>query len=235
MERNFEQMADNFLNFDGTLATNPDNMIGGDNYYKGAMNPAPYHHSMAGANNGLGTVPESDRTLTCRIENTSGGLEEARVFGAYTNPNNTQPAGVTVQFQETSHDQVRAESASNPLLIVGLKYIVTNTVQFQNNISLFRQTSTGGTAVETFQPFSFRSAQNFQAQQIDAPGYAFYVDGKTEWRVPINDGEVLTFIFFISTRGDLTRILEGRPVVDTAKAPAPTGYIPADYARGARG
>jgi len=234
----FESEAEEFLNFDGSFGTNPDKMLGANDYYVG-----PYDMAGGGrghdsyANDNLGSIDESDRTLTVNISNdgtSTNPVETARVFGAFTNVAGTQPTGVTVTILETSHEQVRAESQVNPFLILGLKYIVTNVAQFSNNCTVFSQTSAGMTLNKTFQPFSWRSAQNQIATQIDAPSYAFAVDGRTEWRVPINADEDVTFIFSLKTRGDITNILRGRGVVDMAKGVAPTGLPQMDIPRGAR-
>lgn len=231
----FEREAEEFLNFSGSFGANPDNMIGGSDYYVGYGHDG--YEGGKDANPNLGTIDEADRTMTVTISNDGSSLnplETARVFGAFTNTANTQPTGVTVSILETSHEQVRAESQVNPFLVLGLKYIVTNVAQFSNNLNVFTQTSTGMSLNKTFQPFAYRSAQNQIATQIDAPAYAFGVDGRTELQVPINANEDITLILQLKTRGDITNILRGRGVVDIASGKAPTGLPQMDIPRGAR-
>lgn len=239
----FETHAERFLNFEGSsFGADPNSLIGGQDYYGGGSNYGstyPAHQMYQGeeANNNLGTIDEADRTLTITISNdgSSGNPRElARVFGSFTNAGLVQPQGVIVEAVETNHQQVATEASINPFLIVGLKYLVTNVAQFSNNITIFSQTSTGTTLQKTLQPLTYRSAMNQVATQIDAPAYSFAVDGRTEFQVPINANEELTFIFQLKTRGDITNILRGKGVVNIAQGKAPTGIPQFDIPRGAR-
>ena len=230
----FEKHADKYLNFDGSLGANANKMIGANDYYVGGNGMSSYD----GDAHGLGTIDEADRTLTVTVVNdgTSGNPSEvARLFGTYTNPTDAQPTGVTITVAESSMAQVRAELSANPMLILGFKYVVTNVAQFSNNIEIFAQQSTGMTVSKSLQPLSWRSAQNFISTQIDAPALAFPIDGKTELRIPVNANETITLILSLKTRGDITNILRGKPVVDIATAKAPTGLPQLDLPRGARG
>lgn len=232
---NHEANAEKYLNFSGSFGTDPYKNIGGADAYGGNMG-YPYSNA-SGDNNSLGSLDDADRTLTVTITNdgTSGNPSEtAIVFGSYTNPTLTQPTGCSVVIQESSHEQVRAEVGTNPMFVLGLKYIVTNVAQFSNIITIFTETSRGMFMGKKFRALSWRSSLNQIPTQIDAPTYGFTVDGRTRLEVPINANEQVDLILFIKTAGDITNVLRGKGVLDMAKDKAPTGFLPADLERVAR-
>ena len=78
----------------------------------------------------IGKIDPNDRTLTVVVTNKSGARAEAVIFGG--NAEAAQPNGLTVEIEESSHKEVREESKSNPFKIAGMKYSVSNALQFDN-------------------------------------------------------------------------------------------------------
>ncbi len=216
MNKFIREAEENFDNFLGDAAGE---YIGGEEMYVGDYMDDDYYN---GGEGGLGDIDSADRTITVNISNSDTANQlTAFVFGAYAN--NTQPVGITVTVPESSHDQVRQELLSNPFLIKGFKYIVTNVAQFSNTITIRRTTSMGISHDAPLQPNSYRSAQNQITTQIDAPSYVLAVDGRCELRVPQNASESTTWIFSVQTKGNIGQLLKGQAVLDVARTQAPTG------------
>jgi hypothetical protein len=202
--------------------------LGNQNYAGGG----DYIGSNFAGEDGLNTIDEADRTFTVRIANAHvSEKKDAILFGAFEFPTLTQTADVTVTVDESSHDQLREESKSNPMFIKGLKYVVSSEAQFNNNISLERGTPTGAKLVKSFQPLQYRSAMNQINTQIDAPAFAFEVDGRSKWTIPVEAASSLTLIMTVKTRGDISQVLKGKGVVGIGRGNVPTGDPRIDLAR----
>ena len=113
----------------------------------------------------IGKIDPNDRTLTVVVNNTSGAAAEAVIFGG--NAESAQPAGVTVVVEESSHKEVREESKSNPFKIAGMKYSVSNALQFDNVLRIDRRTASGSKTTRVYQPRNATSPQNFSQSLID--------------------------------------------------------------------
>lgn len=179
--------------------------VGGQDYYNGNGGGSPQ-------GGGLSEIPPFDRTLTVNIvnSNTGSGSSDATVFSAYKNPSLSQPSGISVNILETGHEQVREESKSQPFYVLGFKYVVSNSSQFTNNLSLEYQTAAGGTQSYNIQPLSFRSAQNQINTQIDSPAFGFPVTGRTTLTIPTNTNEDITLILYIKSAVDMGNVLKGQ-------------------------
>lgn len=213
----FEQEAEQLLGYGGDHK----GFIGGDDGYAGEEYIGA--DSYAGGD-GLDTIDEADRTITITISNSNtAGTANAILFGAFPFPTLTQASGITVNVLESSHDILREESKVNVMFFKGLKYKVSAEAQFDNNISLTEATASGATVTKSFQPLSYRSAQNQINTQIDAPNFAWKVAGRDYWTIPVNAGVTATLIMFIKTRSDQANVLKGHGVTTIARGKVPTG------------
>lgn len=177
----------------------------------------------------VGKIDPNDRTLTISVVNTSGADAEAILFGANEDP--VQPAGVTVLVGESSHKEVREESKSNPFKIQGMKYSVSDPLQFDKVLHILRRTSTGANTDRVYQPRNATSPQNFDRQLIDDAGFEMDVTGQDSLRFIIKQGVTVVFTFTIKARANMGNLLKGSNVAELANAPRITGLPQIDLMR----
>ncbi|MDW3191924.1 MAG: hypothetical protein R8G66_06155 [Cytophagales bacterium] len=169
----------------------------------------------------IGKIDPNDRTLTVVVKNTSGADAEAVLFGG--NEGASQPAGVSVIVEESSHREVREESKANPFKIAGMKMSVSDPLQFDNVLKVTRRTATGSNTVRVYQPRNATSPQNFTQQLIDDSAFEMDVTGQDSLRMLIKDGTTVVFTFTIKARANMGNLLKGNNVAELSKAPRTTG------------
>lgn len=177
----------------------------------------------------IGKIDPNDRTLTVVVTNKSGARAEAVIFGG--NAEAAQPNGVTVDIEESSHKEVREESKSNPFKIAGMKYSVSNALQFDNVLRIDRRTASGSKTTRVYQPRNATSPQNFTQQLIDDDNFEMDVTGQDSLRVFIEDGVTAVFTFTIKARANLGNLLKGSNVAELSRAPRTTGLPQLDLIR----
>ncbi|WP_430409237.1 hypothetical protein [Kordia sp.] len=177
----------------------------------------------------LGKIDPNDRTLTVVVKNTSGASQEAVIFGG--NAERAQPAGVTVEIEESSHKEVREESKSNPFKIAGMKYSVSNALQFDNVLRIDRRTASGSKTTRVYQPRNATSPQNFTQTLIDDDNFEMDVTGQDSLNVVVEDGVTAVFTFTIKARANLGNLLKGSNVAELSRAPRTTGLPQLDLIR----
>jgi hypothetical protein len=209
----------NFRNFDGITYARPfRNAAGGPGIAPAATE----------------VLDPNDRTWTFTVVNSTTIAKTATLFGAVRDLTDaTQPAGITVTVAESTHLQVKTETLTQPVRILGLKMTVAvSATQFANVISLFDQKSTGALEKRLFQPLNYRSAQNQLTTQIDAPSFELLVTPTVYLQLTINASETVTFMFTIVEKAQLHNVLRNAPVVAVSNRPAPTGLVQVDMPRG---
>lgn len=177
----------------------------------------------------IGKINPNDRTLTITINNTGQADAEAIVFGGYENA--AQPAGVTVTVQESSHNEVREESKSNPFKIQGMKMSVSDPLQFDNVWKILRKSAAGAYNSHPYQPRNATSPQNTAPNLIDDSAFEMDVTGQDSIRFVQKFGTKTTLTFTIKARVDMGNVLEGRNVAEISTAPRPTGLPQIDLAK----
>lgn len=177
----------------------------------------------------IGKIDPNDRTLTVVVKNTSGDAAEAIIFGGNQNP--AQPAGVTVDVEESSHNEVKEESKANPFKISGMKYSVSNPLQFDNVLKLTKRTATGSNTIRVYQPRNATSPQNFTQQLIDDDNFELNVTGQDSLRVTVNPDTKAVFTFTIKARANMGNLLKGNNVAELSRAPRTTGLPQIDLIR----
>ena len=177
----------------------------------------------------IGKIDPNDRTLTVVVTNKSGARAEAVIFGG--NAEAAQPNGLTVEIEESSHKEVREESKSNPFKIAGMKYSVSNALQFDNVLRIDRRTASGSKTTRVYQPRNATSPQNFTQQLIDDDNFEMDVTGQDSLRVSVEDGVTAVFTFTIKARANLGNLLKGTNVAELSRAPRTTGLPQLDLIR----
>lgn len=177
----------------------------------------------------VGKIDPNDRTLTISVTNTSGADAEAILFGA--NEDAVQAAGITVLVGESSHKEVREESKSNPFKIQGMKYSVSDPLQFDKVLHIIRKTSTGANTNRVYQPRNATSPQNFDRQLIDDAGFEMDVTGQDSLRFILKQGVTVVFTFTVKARANMGNLLKGSNVAELSSAPRITGLPQIDLMR----
>lgn len=180
----------------------------------------------------VGMIDPNDRTLTVVITNKSGAAAEANVFGG--NREAAQPNGVTVEIEESSHKEVREESKANPFKIAGMKYSVSNPLQFDNVLRVERRTASGSKTTRVYQPRNATSPQNFTQTLIDDDNFEMDVTGQDSLQIMVEDGVTAVFTFTIKARANLGNLLKGQNVAELSRAPRTTGLPQLDLIRSRR-
>ena len=169
----------------------------------------------------IGGIDSNDRTLTIVVSNTSGAPAQAIIFGG--NESAAQPAGVTVTVQESSHQEVREESKAHPFKIVGMKYSVSDPLQFDNILNIVHRTATGKVDNTVYQPRNATSPQNFTQNLIDDAAFEMNVTGQDSLRLTINDGVTAVFTMTVRARANMGNLLKGNNVAELSRSPRTTG------------
>jgi hypothetical protein len=177
----------------------------------------------------IGKIDPNDRTLTVVVTNRSGAAAEAIIFGG--NAEAAQPNGVVVDIEESSHKEVREESKSNPFKIAGMKYSVSNPLQFDNVLRIDRRTASGSKTTRVYQPRNATSPQNFTQSLIDDDNFEMDVTGQDSLKVMVEDGVTAVFTFTIKARANLGNLLKGSNVAELSRAPRTTGLPQLDLVR----
>lgn len=177
----------------------------------------------------IGKINPNDRTLTITINNVSGADAEVIIFGGNENP--AQPAGVTVDVQESSHNEVKEESKANPFKIQGMKMSVSDPLQFDNVWKILRKSAAGSFSSHPYQPRNATSPQNNDPKLIDDAAFEMDVTGQDSIRFVQKNGVKTTITVTIKARVDMGNVLAGNNVAEISTAPRPTGLPQIDMAK----
>lgn len=175
----------------------------------------------------------NDRTWTITVANSATVSKSVMIFGATKDLTDaTKDAAITISVAESSHLQVKTETLSQPVRILGLKMTVVSATQFSNVLSLYDAKSTGAEEKRLFQPLNYRSAQNQITTQIDAPSFELLITPTVYITFTVNASESVTLTFTIVEKAQLHNVLRNSPVVAVSNRPSPTGLPQIDMPRG---
>ena len=177
----------------------------------------------------VGRIDPNDRTYTIKVENRSGTAAEAVIFGG--NENAAQPPDVTVEVGESSHNEVREESKSNPFKILGFKMSVSNPMQFDNVLKIVHKRSSGFYQERKYQPRNATSPQNTNSLLIDDEHFEMDVTGSDSLRLEILPRTTVVFTFTVKARANMGNLLAGRNVAEMSFSPRTTGLPQLDLIR----
>lgn len=195
--------------------------------YQGFEGVDPQYSNYAPAM--IGRIDPLDRTYTIRVENSGQDPEEAIIFGG--NENAEQPKNVTVTVQESSHNEVREESKSNPFKILGLKMRVSDPFQFDNVLRIVHRRSSGFYQEQKYQPRNASSPQNFDSKMIDDEHFEMDVTGHDSLRFTIMPSTMVSFTFTVKARTNMGNLLKGMNVAEMSTSPRTTGLPQLDLVR----
>ncbi len=177
----------------------------------------------------IGRIDPNDRTLTIVVRNEGDNDATAIIFGA--NEAASQPAGVTVRVEESSHQEVREESKANPFKIVGMKMSSSDPLQFDNVLKIIRRTATGSNSERVYQPRNATSPQNFSQGLIDDHNFELDVTGQDSIRFTVKSGASIVFTMTIKARANMGNLLKGSNVAELSTQPRTTGLPQLDLVR----
>jgi len=180
-----------------------------------------------------GIINPLNRTLTIEIVNATnaagtwvfGGFD---IYGAGQNNNGGSDTGITVTVKESSHDQVKRDSASSPFYIAGCKVSVTDALQFNNLWNKNFYSSTGKRESYVIQPNNWRNPANNQANLLiaDPSQFSMTLDGMTFLSGTINAGVTMTITLTLAARTNMGSVLEGRSPIAISTQPFPYAQNP---------
>lgn len=177
----------------------------------------------------IGKINPNDRTLTITVTNAGAADHEAIIFAGNENP--AQNADITVTVQESSHNEVKEESKSNPFKIQGMKMSVSDALQFDNVWRIVRKSAAGSYGSHPYQPRNATSPQNTDPRLIDDSAFEMDVTGQDSIRFVQRANTKSTITFTIKARVDMGNVLSGRNVAEVSTAPRPTGLPQIDLAK----
>lgn len=170
----------------------------------------------------IGKIDPNDRTLTVIVTNKSDTEEhEAIVFGANQNP--TLSPDITIDVSESSHNEVKEDSKSNPFTIMGMKMSVTDELQFNHVLSIHQRSARGKKSQSVFQPTNAISPQNQTTKIIDSQNFEMDVTGEHSLRFKVRPKTTVVFTFTIKAKVSMKNLLEGQNVAEISTTPRTTG------------
>jgi len=167
-----------------------------------------------------GRLSTSDKSLSIVITNSNATPTLVPIFGAFKNlssANLNVPTGVTVVAPDSSYAQVLHETASAPMYVKGIKMTVSNVSQFAHSLNFVKKESSGYEERDPLQPSRYITATQFNANIAEMPGVKFPIDGKVELQLTVDPNVTVNFIFYISSKVDLSRLAQGKSVLKTAR------------------
>jgi len=176
-------------------------------------------------------IPSYDRTLIYKLVLVASGVENngnAIIFGTYENDTSgkvtlTMAGSLTPAF-------VNRELGINPYQIVGMKFYVSNAINFFNVWTIQKNRATGGMISGYYNPSDFYSPSNNQSTIIEDWRFKLTVDGTTKLTVPVtapaNTTATEFIVFYVKTRGTVSNIVIGESLCEaTDDAPLPMGNL----------
>jgi hypothetical protein len=187
-------------NFVGESVSNADgNVMGGDMFSR---------------------ISDGNKYYTIVASNTNTSTSTTAVaFGANQYSGSEQPSGVTatVTVAQSSHAEARAASQNSPFWVNGLRYITTTLTQLNSNVLTIQTRYSNGLINSIpFNPLVFKTANQNQSLQIDAPGFKFGIDGNTSIQIPLIASESITLILQVGGRFDAAKAVQGQSAIEVA-------------------
>ena len=187
------------------------------NFGGGAMGPA-------------NRLNQLNRTLTVKITNATNVDATYVVFGnnQYGDAASAgSDTGVTVTIAESSHAQVKRETANSPAQLVMAKYKTSDTDNLSNIIYYVEKDSTGRLQQIPATPLNYQEPENNQSLLVRIPDFdGMNIYGASYLTGTIKAATSITLILSIGTKVDLVNAASDDSVIVTTQKPAPTGTLP---------
>lgn len=202
-------------NADGLVVK--DNFVGQRNFVGESSNADGNGASMGG--DMFSRISDGNKYYTVVASNTNtGSTVTAIAFGANQYSGSEQPnAGAVVTVSQSSHAEARAASQNSPFWVNGLRYITTTLNQLNTQVlTIQTRYSNGMIQSIPFEPLVFKTANQNQSLQIDAPGFKFGIDGNTSIQIPLVASESITLILQVGGRFDAAKAVQGQSALEIA-------------------
>lgn len=203
-----------------------------NNNFKQRINAATARFSNFGGN-GMASVnrlQQLNRTLTVLITNATNVNATYVVFGnnVYGDAASAgSDTGVTVTIAESSHAQVKRETANSPAQLVMAKYKTSDADNLSNIINYYVKDATGKTTSIPATPLNYQEPENNQSLLVRIPDFdGMDIYGASYLTGTIKAGTTITLILSIGTKVDLVNAASDDSVIVTTSKPAPTGTLP---------
>lgn len=176
------------------------------------------------ANGNMGAAVQAldptDRTLSITItpiDSTVAGI--ARIFGYNISPDETYNTAnnMTVTVSESSHQEVKRQSSSNPFRIKGITYTVSSVLQLAQTFNIVRKSIAGASDSRVWQPQNYTSPQNYNSLMIKTSALQLVVDGPTYIDINFLAGANATMVLNISEKLDNAQMLSGKSPIKSAQ------------------
>jgi hypothetical protein len=175
-------------------------------------------------------LQQLNRTFTVLITNATNADATYVVFGnnIYGDAASAgSSTGVTVTISESSHAQVKRETANSPVQLVMAKYKTSDADNLSNTITYYEKDSTGKVQSIPVTPLNYQEPENNQSLLVrinDFEGMDIY--GGSYLTGTIKTNTTITLILSVGTKVDLRNAASDDSVIVTTSRPAPNGQAP---------
>ena len=142
----------------------------------------------------------------------------ANVYGFNTNAGST--SGITIDVKESSHSQVKRETASVPYIIENILWSTSNNDNLENNLFYASRQATGLINQEQVQPlnyaepeFYYSTKRNIRIQDFNE----LAIDGDHAITGRIEGRSTITLIINLKAKIDRSNLLDGDQLVNVAE------------------
>ncbi len=171
-----------------------------------------------------------NRTLTVKITNATTATAAYVVFGYNENGDGAaagSDTGVTVTISQSSHAQVKRDTAANPAVFVTAKYSTTDTDNFNLDVTYRRKDSTGKLETIPVTPLNYQEPQNNITTLLVIPDFnGMLLDGAASLTGSVEAASSITLILTIGTKVAIGNAAYDEAVQVTTNRPAPSGNVP---------
>ncbi len=179
-------------------------------------------------------LPANQRTLTVTITNSNtASTNSVTLFNSIADLTDANlDADVTISIQQSpnnSHVALKTELLATTYYIVGAKYTVTTTAQFNNLWSYGFGDSSGFSSAQVISPNSYTSAQNFITTERDMADIELNLNGKYYLTFTLAASEVVQIVFYVKGKVDVSRTATGQSARVATDVAPPTGHLAFDF------
>lgn len=176
------------------------------------------------------TLNQLNRTYTVKIQNATNATASFVVFGYNENGDGAaagSDAGINITIAQSSHAQVKRDTASNPVVLVMAKYSTTDAANFNNDITYRRKDSTGALNTIPVTPLNYQEPQNNISTLLVIPDFnGVLIDGPASFTGSINASTTITLVLTIKSKVNIGNAAYDENVQITTNQAAPSGNVP---------
>lgn len=128
-------------------------------------------------------------------------------------------SGITITVQESSHAEVKRETANSPWIIEKMMWSTSNNDNLQNNIVYGQRDFTGFIQQEQSQPLNYAEPEQFYStnRNIRIPDFnGLVIDGTHAFTGRIQGNSVIRMIFTLKAKIERANMLEAQNIIEMA-------------------